>query len=111
MNAPRGHVRGGWTVMPARLNGQSLALVAAMVDALSTTELLEAFVNEGRPPIPGVFDPLAAMNPSRGPGRPTRCPRGKARRTALARRKAKDERTRCRPLAGRLASASPSARP
>jgi predicted RNase H-like HicB family nuclease len=38
----------------------------------------------------------------------TRC---KTRRTALARRKVEDERTRCRPLAGRLTSASPSARP
>src|SRR5712692_6953192 len=36
-----------------------------MVDALSSTELLEPCVDEGRPSIPGVLDPLAAMERSR----------------------------------------------
>ena len=38
----RGHVRGGWSVMTPRLNVYALALVAAVVDSLSSTELLKA---------------------------------------------------------------------
>ena len=61
LDAPRGHVRGGWTIVVAGLSVEALALVAQMVDALVPAAFLELRVDQGSPLLPCVLHPLAVV--------------------------------------------------
>src|SRR5262245_60445344 len=64
IDSSAGHVRRCGTVMPTRLSIDALALVAAVVDALSSAAFPQLVVNERSPPLARLLHPLTTMKRS-----------------------------------------------